>query len=75
MNDLPDADRALLEFERQRWLHVGMKEQAIREKFGISPTRYWQRLFVVLDKPEALIFDPVLVKRLRRLHRRDQAAG
>jgi hypothetical protein len=60
-----DAD--ILAFERQWWKFAGAKEQAIRDKFGMSATRYYQVLNALIDKPEALAQDPLLVKRLRRL--------
>ena len=36
-------------------------------KFQMSATRYYQILNGLIDKPEALAQDPLLVKRLRRL--------
>lgn len=63
---LDDRDREILDFERQWWKHAGAKEQAIREHFGMSSTRYYQLLNQLLDRPEALEHDPMLVKRLRR---------
>jgi hypothetical protein len=60
-------DRAMLIFERKWWRHAGSKEQAIREQFELSATRYYQVLNKLLDMPEALEFDPVTVGRLRRL--------
>ena len=33
----------------------------------MSATRYYQVLNTLIDKPEALVADPMLVKRLRRL--------
>jgi uncharacterized protein DUF3263 len=60
-------DRAMLVFERKWWRHAGSKEQAIREQFELSATRYYQVLNKLLDMPEALEFDPVTVGRLRRL--------
>lgn len=63
----PTADRELLDFERQWWRHAGAKEQAIRDTFGLSATRYYQLLAQLIDRPEALEHDPMLVKRLRRL--------
>jgi len=33
---------------------------------GMSATRYYQMLNELIDRPEALAFEPVLVKRLRR---------
>lgn len=64
---LDDRDKQILAFERQWWRHAGAKEQAIRDTFGLSPTRYYQRLNRLLDEPAALAHDPVLVGRLRRL--------
>jgi hypothetical protein len=74
---LSDRDREILAFERQWWRYAGAKEQAIREAFGISATRYYQLLGELIDRPEALEHDPKLVKRLRRMRagrRRDRAA-
>ncbi|KUP98336.1 hypothetical protein AC529_02250 [Thermobifida cellulosilytica TB100] len=56
----------MLSFERQWWKLEGSKEQAIRDEFGFSPTRYYQILNSLIDRPEALVFDPMTVKRLRR---------
>lgn len=57
----------ILDFERKWWKYAGAKEEAIRELFSMSATRYYQVLNAVVDKPEALAADPMLVKRLRRL--------
>lgn len=64
---LSDRDREILEFERQWWKYAGAKETAIREKFDMSSTRYYQVLNALIDRPEALEADPLLVRRLRRL--------
>lgn len=64
----------ILGFERQWWQYAGAKEQAIRELFGMSATRYYQVLNALIDKPEALAADPMLVKRLRRLRASRQRA-
>ena len=60
-------DQDVLAFERQWWKYAGAKEQAIRELFDMSATRYYQVLNALIDRPEALESDPMLVKRLRRL--------
>jgi hypothetical protein len=60
-------DREILAFERQWWKYAGAKEQAIRELFDMSATRYYQVLNNLIDTPAALAADPMLVKRLRRL--------
>ena len=65
--ELTRRDREILAFERQWWRYAGAKEQAIRDLFDMSGTRYYQVLNALIDRPEALIADPMLVKRLRRL--------
>ena len=64
---LDEHQCAVLEFERQWWRQPGAKEQAIRDTFEISPTRYYQMLNALLDLPQALAYDPTLVHRLQRL--------
>jgi hypothetical protein len=64
---LGERELAILAFERQSWRHAGAKEQAIRDRFELSATRYYQLLNALLDNPAALAHDPVLVGRLRRL--------
>ena len=64
---LSERDAEILAFERQWWKFAGAKEQAVRDKFQMSATRYYQVLNALIDKPEALAQDPLLVKRLRRL--------
>lgn len=57
----------VLEFERIWWQRVGDKEEAIRKRFGLTPTRYYQLLNKVLETPEALATDAVTVHRLLRI--------
>ncbi len=64
---LTQRDREILAFERQWWKYAGAKEQAIRDLFDMSATRYYQVLNSLIDRPESLAADPMLVKRLRRL--------
>lgn len=71
---LTDRESAILAFERQWWRHAGAKEQAIREEFGLSAARYYQLLGALIDRPEALRHDPMLVKRLLRLREARMAA-
>lgn len=75
---LSDRDRLLLDFERESWKLTVSKERAIRERFGFSPARYHQLLNRVVERPEAIAFDPMLVRRLRRVRearRRRRVAG
>jgi hypothetical protein len=71
---LSERDQQVLGFERQWWKYAGAKEQAIRELFDMSATRYYQVLNALIDTPAALAFDPMLVKRLRRMRTSRQRA-
>jgi len=66
----PDVEwrwQEILDFERS-WGKVSVrKELAVRTRFGVSPARYYQLLNRLIDQPEALEYDPMLVQRLRRL--------
>ena len=64
---LTRREHEVLAFERQWWRRPGAKETAIRDRFGLAPTRYYQMLNALVDRPEALEADPLLVRRLRRL--------
>ncbi len=72
--ELGSRDREILAFERQWWKYAGAKEQAIKELFDMSATRYYQVLNALIDTDQALEADPMLVKRLRRLRASRQRA-
>jgi hypothetical protein len=73
-DSLSDRDQEILAFERQWWKYAGSKEQAIKELFDMSSTRYYQVLNSLLDNPAALEADPMLIKRLRRMRTQRQRA-
>jgi hypothetical protein len=64
---LSELDLRLLEFERTWWRHAGSKESAIRELFNLTPPAYYQMLNNLIDRQAALLAEPILVKRLRRI--------
>ena len=74
VEELSEQERAVLSFERQWWKYAGAKQQAIRDLFDMSATRYYQLLNALIDRPEALAHDPMLVKRLRRMRQTRQRA-
>ena len=71
---LTERQLAILDFERTWWQFEGSKEAAIRERFALSTTRYYQVLNELLDSPEAADYDPLVVRRLRRLRTQRRAA-
>lgn len=46
---LTDVDKAMLDFEAQHWRYAGAKEAAIAERFGVTATRHYQRVAVLLE--------------------------
>src|SRR4051794_14721993 len=73
-SSVSERDSEILAFERQWWKYAGAKEQAIRELFDMSATRYYQVLNALIDRQDALELDPMLVKRLRRMRASRQRA-
>jgi hypothetical protein len=81
LNPFPALDeraKQILDFERESWKLSVVKERAIRERFGFSAARYHQLLNRAIDAPDAMAYDPMLVRRLRRVRearRRRRVAG
>jgi hypothetical protein len=64
---LTDLESRILDFEGSWWRYAGAKESAIKELFDVSAARYYQLLNDLIDRDDALLAAPMLVKRLRRL--------
>ena len=71
---LSDLESGILEFERNWWRYAGAKESAIKELFDMSAPRYYQLLNDLIDRQDALLASPMLVKRLRRLRQARMSA-
>ena len=71
---LTDRDRKILDFERSWWTEAEPKDAQIRERFELSTTRYYQLLAELIDEEEAMAFDPLVVRRLRRQRDRRRRA-
>ena len=67
LSGLMELEIRILDFERQWWRYAGAKESSIKELFDLTPPKYYQLLNNLIDRPEALVAAPMLVKRLRRL--------
>lgn len=64
---LSDTDLSVLRFAARAPRSLGAREDAIRTELDMTPTRYYQRLNILLDSPDALATEPQLVRRLQRL--------
>ena len=72
--ELSERDRAILDLERMWWREFRSKEHAIRTLLGLSPARYYQLVAALVDRAEAEAYDPLVVRRLRRLRARRRRA-
>jgi hypothetical protein len=64
---LTPRERRVLDFERSWWQLPGPKDRDIRDRLGFSSTLYYQILRTAVDKPSALEYDPLTVRRARRI--------
>ncbi len=71
---LIDREQAILDFERSWWTRDGLKDAMVRELFQVDLASYYQTLNELLDRPDALEYDPLVVRRLRRLRDRRRRA-
>ena len=67
VSTLTELEVRILDFEKNWWKHAGAKESAIRELFDMKPPAYYQLLNNLIDREDALLASPMLVKRLRRI--------
>ncbi len=65
---LSEREIAMLDFERGGWLEEGgePKHVALRRCLDVSATTFRAGLDRLIDSPDALAYDPLLVRRLRR---------
>lgn len=70
--ELSDRDTSILDFEKTWWQSSLSKEQEIQDRFDLTAARYYQVLNRLIDTEAALAYDPLLVKRLRRLREQRQ---
>ncbi|MCY4164030.1 MAG: DUF3263 domain-containing protein [bacterium] len=64
---LTNRDKLILDFERTWWQQTGSKEAAIRKHLELSTTRYYQILSELLEDANAMAYDPLVVRRLRKM--------
>ena len=67
VSTLTELEVRILDFEKNWWKHAGAKESAIRELFDMKPPAYYQLLNNLIDREDALLASPMLVKRLCRI--------
>ena len=63
---MTDIEMAILDFEREWWRHAGARNQEVSQRWGMSSSEYERRLIAIATRPEAMAYDPLTVRRIRR---------
>lgn len=67
---LSQRDRAILDFEQSWWESATPRGQAVREQFQLTESEYAEVLNQLIASETALLAEPLLIRRLRRLRDR-----
>ena len=68
--ELSQRDRAILDFEQSWWESATPRDQAVREQFQLTESEYAEVLNQLIASETALLVEPLLIRRLRRLRDR-----
>jgi hypothetical protein len=74
MIELTERERALLDFEGDWWTRDDAKDTLVRAIFACSLDEYYQELNRLAEVPAALVYDPLVVRRLIRQRDRRRRA-
>lgn len=69
---LTDQEKAMLDLATEHFKYAGSVDTAAMERFGMTPTRYWQEMNRLIETEAAVAYRPAAVQRL--LARRRQPA-
>ncbi|MDQ1053187.1 hypothetical protein QE394_001115 [Arthrobacter sp. SORGH_AS 212] len=61
---LTDTEKSMLDLAGQSFKYAGSLEQEAQNRFGLTPTRYWQEVNRLLDQPATHEHHPALARRL-----------
>ena len=66
---LTDDQKAMIDLAAGNYKYAGSLEDLVKERFGLSPTHYWQIMNRLLRTPEAAAYRPEAVRRLNARRR------
>ncbi|MFJ4286629.1 DUF3263 domain-containing protein [Paenarthrobacter nicotinovorans] len=69
---LTDQQKAMIDLAGEHFRHAGSLDSAAMERFGMTPTRYWQEMNRLIRTEAAVAYRPAIVARLST-RRRPQA--
>jgi hypothetical protein len=63
---MTDIEMAILDFEREWWRHAGARDEEVSRRWGMSASEYHRRLMAIAVRSEAMAYDPLTERRIRR---------
>jgi hypothetical protein len=63
---LTEREMAIIDFERTWWTLDATRDDLIHARFDCTPEAFGVELAALVDSPDALDYDPLVVRRLRR---------
>jgi hypothetical protein len=66
---LTDTQKAMIDVAAQTYKYAGSVDVIARERFGLSPTRFWQDVSRLIQSEEAYAYRPEAVRRLNQRRR------
>lgn len=61
---LTDHEKAMLDLATEHFRYAGSLDTAAMDRFGMTPTRYWQEMNRIIETEAALAYRPAAVQRL-----------
>jgi hypothetical protein len=66
---LTDTQKAMLDVAAQTYKYAGSVDVIAKDRFGLSPTRFWQDVNRILQTEAAHAYRPEAVRRLNQRRR------
>lgn len=64
---MTDDEHTAIRLAAATYAHPAVRETHALEQLGMTPTRFWQYVHGLIERPDALAAYPVEVRRLQRL--------
>lgn len=66
---LTDNQKAMIEVAAQTYKYAGSVDVVAKERFGLTPTRFWQEVNRLIQTEAAYAYRPEAVRRLNQRRR------
>jgi hypothetical protein len=66
---LTDTQKAMLDVAARTYKYAGSVDVIAKERFGLSPTRFWQEINRLIQTEVAVAYRPEAVRRLNQRRR------